>query len=74
MPVEEQVVVIFAGVRGFLDRVKIEDVTRFEQALRSEVRAQAPEILESVRSAREITKETEAKLTGFLENFIKTFA
>jgi F0F1-type ATP synthase, alpha subunit len=42
--------------------------------LRSEVRAQAPEILESVRSAREITKETEAKLTGFLENFIKTFA
>src|SRR4029079_13360705 len=36
MPVEEQVVVIFAGVRGFLDRVKIEDVTRFEQALRSE--------------------------------------
>ena len=74
LPVEEQVVVIFAGVRGFLDRVKIEDVTRFEQALRSEVRAQAPEILESVRSAREITKETEAKLTGFLENFIKTFA
>ena len=74
LPVEEQVVVIFTGVRGFLDRVKIEDVTRFEQALRSEVRAQAPEILEAIRSTREITKETEEKLTGFLEKFLKTFA
>jgi F-type H+-transporting ATPase subunit alpha len=72
--VEEQVVAIFAGVRGFLDRVKVEDVTRFEQALRSEVKAQAPEILESIRSKREIDKETEEKLTRFLEAFIKTFA
>ena len=74
LPVEEQVVVIFAGVRGFLDRVKIEDVTRFEQALRSEVKAQAPEILESVRSKREIDKETDEKLTRFLETFVKNFA
>jgi F-type H+-transporting ATPase subunit alpha len=74
LPVEEQVVAIFAGVRGFLDRVKVEDVTRFEQALRSEVKAQAPEILESIRSKREIDKETEEKLTRFLEAFIKTFA
>ena len=74
MPVEEQVVVIFAGVRGFLDRIKVEDVTQFEQAFRSEIRAQAPEILESIRSTREITKETEEKLTRILENFVKTFA
>jgi F-type H+/Na+-transporting ATPase subunit alpha len=74
LPIEEQVVVIFAGVRGFLDRVKIEDVTRFEQAFRSEVKAQAPEILEAIRSTREITKETEEKLTRFLEAFGKNFA
>jgi F-type H+/Na+-transporting ATPase subunit alpha len=74
LPVEEQVVAIFAGVRGFLDRVKVEDVTRFEQALRSEVKAQAPEILEAIRSKREIDKETEEKLTRFLEAFVKTFA
>jgi F-type H+/Na+-transporting ATPase subunit alpha len=74
LPVEEQVVAIFAGVRGFLDRVKIEDVTRFEQALRSEVKAQAPEILESIRSKREIDKENEQKLNRFLENFGKNFA
>src|SRR5512145_1438362 len=74
VPVEEQVISIFAGTRGFLDRVKIEDVTRFEQALRSEVKAQAPEILEAIRSKREIDKETEEKLTRFLEAFVKTFA
>ena len=61
-------------MRGFLDRVKIEDVTRFEQALRSEVKAQAPEILESIRSKREIDKENEQKLNRFLENFGKNFA
>jgi F-type H+-transporting ATPase subunit alpha len=74
LPVEEQVLVIFAGVRGFLDRVKVEDVTRFEQAFRSEVKAQAPDILDSIRSTREITKETEEKLTRFLETFVKNFA
>jgi F-type H+-transporting ATPase subunit alpha len=73
LPVEEQVVVIFAGVRGFLDRVKVEDVTRFEQAFRSEVKSRAPEVLESIRSARELTKETEEKLTALLESFVKTF-
>ncbi|HEX6102220.1 MAG TPA: F0F1 ATP synthase subunit alpha, partial [Alphaproteobacteria bacterium] len=74
LPVEEQVLVIFAGVRGYLDRIKVEDVTRFEQAFRSEVKAQAPDILDSIRSTREITKETEEKLTRFLETFVKNFA
>ena len=74
LPVEEQVVAIFAGVRGFLDRIKVEEVTPFEQAFRSEVKAKAPEVLESIRSTREITKETEEKLTQFLESFVKTFA
>ncbi len=73
LPVEEQVVVIFAGVRGFLDRIKVEDVTRFEQAFRSEVKSRTPEVLESIRSARELTKETEDKLTTLLESFVKTF-
>ncbi|MGH6894456.1 MAG: F0F1 ATP synthase subunit alpha, partial [Dongiaceae bacterium] len=74
LPVEEQVVAIFAGVRGFLDRIKVEEVTSFEQAFRSEVEAKMPEVLESIRSTREITKETEEKLTKFLESFVKTYA
>ena len=42
MPVEEQVVVIYAGVRGHIDDVAVEDVRRFEAALRAHVRAPTP--------------------------------
>ncbi len=74
MPVEEQVVSIFAGVRGFLDNIKVEDVNRFEAAYLEEVRAKAGDILESIRKERELSKGTEDKLTAFLTNFAKTFA
>jgi F-type H+/Na+-transporting ATPase subunit alpha len=74
LPVEEQVVAIFAGVRGYLDGVKTEDVTRFETALMSEIRSKHGDILKSVREQKEITNDTEAKLKGVLDQFVKTFA
>jgi F-type H+-transporting ATPase subunit alpha len=73
-PIEEQVCVIFAGVRGYLDRVGVNDVTRFEQTYRAELKAKAPDILETVRKEREISSATEEKLKGFLDQFMKTFA
>jgi F-type H+-transporting ATPase subunit alpha len=74
MPVEEQVVSIFAGVRGYLDGIKTEDVTRFEKALLSEVRAKHGDILDAIRTERELSKATEDKLKAFLDQFVKTFA
>ncbi|HET6220541.1 MAG TPA: F0F1 ATP synthase subunit alpha, partial [Dongiaceae bacterium] len=74
LPVEEQVVAIFAGVRGYLDTVKVEDVTRFEQAMMSEVRAKHADILKAVRDEKEISNATEAKLKGFMDQFLKNFA
>ena len=74
MPVEEQVVSIFAGVRGHLDKVAINDVVRFEQGLLAQVRTQGAEILSSIRDKREITAETEEKLKGFVEAYAKSFA
>jgi F-type H+-transporting ATPase subunit alpha len=74
MPVEEQVVSIFAGVRGFLDGMKVEDINRFEAALLEEVRAKQADILEAVRKERELSKATEDKLTAVLTAFTKTFA
>src|SRR6187431_2674036 len=50
MPVEEQVVAIFAGVRGFLDTIAVTDVNRFENQLISEMKAREPGILESIRN------------------------
>src|SRR6266403_1243125 len=73
LPVEEQVVSIFAGVRGYLDRIDVADVNRFEASLLAELRAKAPDILASIRDKRELTPETEEKLKNFVENFAKTF-
>jgi len=74
MPVEEQVVSIFAGTRGYLDPIKTEDVTRFEAALLSEVRAKGADILKAIREEKEISAATEAKLKTLLDQFAKTFA
>ncbi|WP_395020330.1 F0F1 ATP synthase subunit alpha [Dongia sp.] len=74
MPVEEQVVSIFAGVRGFLDTVAVNDVNRFEAAALEEIRAKHGDILKSIREEREISKATEDKLTAFYTAFSKTFA
>jgi len=73
-PVEEQVVAIFAGVRGYLDRVAINDVTRFEQQLLAEVKANAPGILSEIREKRELSPAIEEKLKGFMDKFASAFA
>jgi F-type H+-transporting ATPase subunit alpha len=74
VPVEEQVVSIFAGTRGYLDKVEVAQVTRFEAAMLSELRSRKPEILQSIRDKRELTPDTEKELTAFLDGFAKTFA
>ncbi|QQP88933.1 F0F1 ATP synthase subunit alpha [Skermanella sp. TT6] len=73
LPVEEQVVSIFAGVRGYLDKVKVEDVNRFEAKLLDEVRSKGANILDAIRTEKALSKETEEKLKGFLDNFSKVF-
>jgi F-type H+-transporting ATPase subunit alpha len=74
LPVEEQVVSIFSGVRGYLDPIAVSDVTRFEQGLLDEVRAKGEDILAAIRTEQAISDETDAKLTAFLDNYAKTFA
>jgi F-type H+/Na+-transporting ATPase subunit alpha len=74
MAVEEQVVSIFAGTRGYLDKLDVGQVTRYEAALLSEVKARAPELLASIRDKRELTADNEKALAGFLDRFTQTFA
>ena len=73
-PVEEQVVVIFAGVRGYLDKIEIRDVTRFEQALLQSVRADGGDILDAIRTEGDLTESIETKLKAFLDTFAKSFS
>ena len=72
--VEEQVVSIFAGVKGYLDKIAVGDVTRFEQQMLSEVRAKGQPILEAIRKEKALSEDTTAKLSAFLDDFSKTFA
>ncbi|HXM85463.1 MAG TPA: F0F1 ATP synthase subunit alpha [Stellaceae bacterium] len=74
MPVEEQVISIFAGTRGYLDKVEIANVTRFETQMLGEIKAKAPKILDAIRDKRELSADTEKELSAFLDNFTKNFA
>ncbi len=72
-PVEDQVVVIFAGTRGYLDRIDVGQVGKFEKQLLSELKTQG-EIIGSIRDTKEIKKDVEPKLVSFLEDFTKRFS
>ena len=72
-PVEEQVVSIFAGVNGYLDKIEVRDITRFEAAMLDEIRSSGTEILEAIRLEKDVSEDTEKKLTAFLDGFTNTF-
>src|SRR3546814_20184943 len=74
LPVEEQVVSIFAGVRGYLDKVPVAQIGRFEQSLLGLVRGKHADILQDIRTAQAITPEIETKLKAVLDELAKTFA
>jgi len=71
---EEQVVSLFAGVKGFLDGIAIMDVVRFEQALLDAVREKGADILAAIRDDEAISDETDEKLRTFIGDFAKSFA
>jgi len=74
MPVEEQVVSIFAGVNGYLDNVPTDAVTRFESALLSHVRSDHGELLGKIRETKTLDDDTAASLKEVIGDFVKTFA
>ncbi len=74
LPIEEQVAVIFAGTRGYLDGVDVGRVTAYEQQLRGEMKSREPGILEAIRNDREIKPEIEKQMLAFLDGFTKSFS
>ncbi|MEG8040714.1 F0F1 ATP synthase subunit alpha [Sphingomonas sp. LR60] len=74
MPFEEQTVSIYAGTNGFIDKVPVADVNRYEAAMLSYMRADHADVLTAIRDSRELGKDTEGKLKEALGQFAKTFA
>jgi F-type H+-transporting ATPase subunit alpha len=73
LPVEEQVVTIYAGVRGYLDGLPRERVTDFEQKFLTEFREKGADVLAAIRDEKDLSSESEEALKTFLESFTKTF-
>jgi F-type H+-transporting ATPase subunit alpha len=69
---EEQVVAIYAGVNGYLDKIPVPQVARFHDELREHLRTESS-VLEAIREQGEITDEVEEKLKAELEHFLGVF-
>ncbi|HWV80588.1 MAG TPA: F0F1 ATP synthase subunit alpha [Hyphomicrobiaceae bacterium] len=74
LKMEEQVCVIYAGVNGYLDPMPLGQVKPFEEALLASLRGSNAAILEDIRSTKDLSKDTEAKLKGVVEQVAKQFA
>merc|ERR1719311_431071 len=73
MKVAEQVAVLFAGVRGYLDKIDIKDVGRYEQEFRAHLKTAAPGLIDQLTSDGHITDATEAQLHDLYKKFNETF-
>ncbi|WP_165216587.1 F0F1 ATP synthase subunit alpha [Affinirhizobium pseudoryzae] len=71
---EEQVSVIFAGVNGYLDKLPVAQVGKFEQGLLNYLRTEGKAILDAIRTEKQLSDDTRAKLKSALDAFSKTFA
>jgi len=74
VPVEEQVVAIFAGTNGYLDEVAVREVGRFESSMLGAMRERAPDILSGIREEKQLTDAIKDKLKSFLDDFAKSFS
>ena len=74
LPIEEQVVAIFAGVRGYLDKFEIAQIGKFEAQLVSELKSRGGDIMDAIRRDLEIKPDIEKKLIAFLDAFSKSFS
>ena len=73
LTVPEQVIAIYSGVNGYLDKISIAEVGKFEKESIAEIKSKHPDILESINKEKEISKENDDKLKLFYDNFIKKF-
>ncbi|XP_004408588.1 PREDICTED: ATP synthase subunit alpha, mitochondrial isoform X2 [Odobenus rosmarus divergens] len=73
MAIEEQVAVIYAGVRGYLDKLEPSKITKFEHAFLAHVISQHQALLGSIRTEGKISEQSDAKLKEIVTNFLAGF-
>jgi F-type H+-transporting ATPase subunit alpha len=70
MPAEEQVCSLYAGVRGFLDKVQTSEIGKFERLFLEHLKTKHPHVLDSIRTELKLVEKTDAELKSILEEFI----
>jgi len=74
LAVEEQVVSIFAGVNGYLDKLALNQIARFEAELLRLMRSKHADVLDTIRTQKTLTPELEGRLREIMDGFAGTFA
>ena len=70
---EEQVIIIFAGVNGFLDKIPINTITKFEESLLSEMSTSGKELIETLVKEQKISDSLKPKIETFLKQISEKF-
>jgi len=73
LTIPEQVISIYAGVKGYLDKISVNDVVKFETQIHDEISSKHPELLEAINNEKDLSTENDQKLKTFLDNLLKKF-
>lgn len=73
MAIEDQVCILFAGVRGYLDKLDVSKITVFEQAFLAHLHSSQKELLTTIRSEGKLSDETIDKLKKVTSSFLETY-
>jgi F-type H+-transporting ATPase subunit alpha len=71
MTVAQQVIAVFSGVRGFLDKVELSKIKNLEKQVYEKVKSSNPEIIDDINNTGKLDEEIEKKLTSIIEQFQK---
>ena len=67
MPVAQQVIAVFSGVRGFLDDVELTNIKKTEKKIYETIKSSSPEIIDSINNTGKLDEKIEEKLTSAIK-------
>ena len=73
LKVEQQVIIIFAGVKGYLDKISVNDVTMFESFLLDQMQDKGKNIISKIEKEQSIGDQLESEINIFLEKVVEDF-
>jgi F0F1-type ATP synthase alpha subunit len=65
LPIEYQVVIVYAGMKGYLDRVAVSQISKFEQSLMELLKTKYQHFLEEIKTVKQISPELDTQLKEF---------